>query len=90
MDTRGRCPSNFEGWILKIQKKWNVQRYQSGQLTVFSGAYTITVLQYVYTWLILQLRGRSGPTASLLDPARALSRRSTEVGPALSVALAHS
>ena len=40
------------------------RRYQSGQPTVFSGAYIITVLQYVYTWLIFQLYGRSGPTGT--------------------------
>ena len=37
---------------------------QSGQPTVFSGTYIITVLQYVDTWLILQLCVRSGPTGT--------------------------
>ena len=37
------------------------RRYQSGQPTVFSGAY---MLQYVYTLLLLQFCGRSGPTGT--------------------------
>ena len=39
------------------------RRYQSGKPTVFSGAYIITVLQYVYMWRIWQLCGRFGLTA---------------------------
>ena len=42
-------------------------RYQSGHLTVGIGACIITVLQYVYTWLVLlvlQFIGRSGPTGT--------------------------
>ena len=39
-----------------LYEEQDFQRYQSteGQPTVFSGAYTITVLQNAYTWLILQ------------------------------------
>ena len=40
------------------------QDFRRYQRTVFSGAYTITVLQYVYTWVILQFCGRSGPTGT--------------------------
>ena len=48
----------------------NFRRYQSGQRTVFSGACIIIVLQCVYTWLILQLCGRSGPTGTLARKLR--------------------
>ena len=47
-----------------LYEKHDFRRYQSGQPTVFSGTYIITVPQYVYTWLILQFCGRSGPTGA--------------------------
>ena len=57
----------METFVPGLQVLWGercFRRYQSGQRTVFSGAYIITVLQCVYTWLILQLCGRSGPTGT--------------------------
>ena len=50
-----------------LYEKHDFRRYQSGQPTVFSGTYIIrfiTVLQYVYTWLVLWFYGRSGPTGT--------------------------
>ena len=48
-----------------LYEKHDFRRYQSGQPTVFSDTYIMTVPQYVYTWLILQFCGRSGPTGTL-------------------------
>ena len=47
-----------------LYKEQDFRRYQSGQLIVFSGMYIITILQYVYMWLILQYCGHSGPTGT--------------------------
>ena len=47
-----------------LYEERDFRRYQSGQPTVISGAYITTVLQYGYTWPILQLYGRSGPTGT--------------------------
>ena len=55
------------GWDLEIEvfsEEHDFQTYQSDQSTIFSGAYIITVLQYVYMWLILQVCGRSEPTST--------------------------
>ena len=63
----GGFGSSAEGatvWARGFVRKNGFRRYQSGQPTVFSGAYIITVLQYVYTWLLLQFCGRSGPTGT--------------------------
>ena len=51
------------------------RRYQSGQPTIFSGAYIITLLQYVYTWLILQFYGRLGPTGTFGNSVPPTKRR---------------
>ena len=45
----------FEPGFEVSYEKHGFRRYQSGQPTVFRGTYIITVLQCVYTWLILQL-----------------------------------
>ena len=58
--------ANF-GFVPRFQvlyEEQDLRRYQSGQPTVFSGAYIMTVLEYVYTWLILQFCGRLGPTGT--------------------------
>ena len=39
--------------VLYASEEQGFRRYQSGQPTVFSGAYIITVLQYVYVWPVL-------------------------------------
>ena len=40
--------------VAVLYGKYDFRRYQFGQPTVFSGAYIITVLQYLYMWRILQ------------------------------------
>ena len=59
---------------------------QSGQPTVSSGRYIITVLRYGYRWLILQLCGCSGPTVTFgnhLGSSYKTSNLGYDVGPSL-------
>ena len=63
--------AEIETFVPGLQGLWRercLRRYQSGQRTVFSGAYIRTVLQCVYTWLVLQLCGRSGPSGPTETP----------------------
>ena len=46
------CPTPHPG-LEVLWGEWSFRGYQSGQHTVFSGTYIITVLYCVYTWLIL-------------------------------------
>ena len=57
-------PSPLKSRLEVLWGERDFRRYQSGQPTVFSGAYIITMPQYVYTWLILQICGRSAPTGT--------------------------
>ena len=67
---RARFPAEGEhgaGELRTGDDKYDFRRYQSGQATVsYSGTSNITVPQYVYTWLILQFCGRSGPTGTFV------------------------
>ena len=47
-----------------LWEEQDFRRYQSGQPTVFSGAYIITALLYVCMWLMLKFCRRSGPAPS--------------------------
>ena len=59
-----RLDRAFLGSLEDLCAQQDFRRYQSGQPTVFSGTYIITVLQYACTLLILQHCGRSGPTGT--------------------------
>ena len=71
-----RCAENEPALQLGSRVLWasenGVSVGTSRTSTVFSGAFLITVLQYVYTWLILNICGRAGPTGtngnSVLNP----------------------
>ena len=60
----GPAAALFDPGIEVLWKEQDSRRCQSDQPTVFSGAYIITALQCVYTWLTLQFCGRSGPTGT--------------------------
>ena len=48
-----RLDRAFLGSLEDLCAQQDFRRYQSGQPTVFIGTYIITVLLYIYTWLIL-------------------------------------
>ncbi len=58
------CGLCHETALRILYEEHDFRRYQSGQPTVFSDTYIITVPQYIYTWLILKFCGRSGLTGT--------------------------
>ena len=59
---------------------YEFRRYQSGQPTIFSGTYIITIMQRVYTWFILQLSANFGPTGTFDNSVPPTKPRTQERG----------